>query len=73
VTVKDARIVGANGKHLKLTVAGQTAIFDAIAFGMGEIYPRLRPDTRIDVAYTIDMNYWNGSKRLQLKIKDVIL
>jgi single-stranded-DNA-specific exonuclease len=69
MTVEDARLVGADGKHLKLVLSG----IDAIAFGMGNIYPKLRPDTDVDVAYSIDMNVWNGNKKLQLKVKDIIL
>ena len=47
--------------------------FDAIAFGMGDIYFRLKKGILIDIAYTIDMNIWNGNKKLQLKIKDIQL
>jgi single-stranded-DNA-specific exonuclease len=84
VTVEDARLVGTDGKHLKLKVVQNDSrnsrlhsqdsgnqMLDAIAFGMGAIYPKLRPDTEIDVAYSIDMNVWNGTRRLQLKIKDI--
>lgn len=72
VTVDDARLVGADGKHLKLRIADESGItIDAIAFGMGEFYPKLRPDKPIDIAYSVDMNVWNGSRKLQLKIKDI--
>jgi len=67
VTVSDARLVGADGKHLKLRLSA----FDAIAFGMGNLSPKLKNGTVIDIAYTIDMNVWNGNKKLQLKIKDI--
>ena len=75
VTVDDARLVGADGKHLKLkirsTINDKRSTIDAIAFGMGAFYAKLRPDTPINVAYSIDMNVWNGSRRLQLKVKDI--
>lgn len=67
VEIKDARLVGADGKHLKLRVSS----FDAIAFGMGNLYPKFKRGTVIDIAYTVDMNVWNGNKKLQLKIKDI--
>jgi single-stranded-DNA-specific exonuclease len=76
VAVEDARLVGADGKHLKLRlqpIPYNLQPIDAIAFGMGAIYPKLRPDTKIDIAYSIDMNVWNGNKKLQLKVKDIIL
>lgn len=43
---------------------------EAIAFGMGELNS-IKIGDNIDVAYTIDVNEWNGNKRLQLKIKDL--
>jgi single-stranded-DNA-specific exonuclease len=69
VTVSDTRLVGADGKHLKLRI-GQ---LDAIAFGFGQLYGKIKHDKPVDIAYTIDMNVWNGKKRLQLKIKDIFL
>jgi len=65
VTLDDFRLVGKDGKHLKLRVSS----FDAIAFGMGDLYPKLKNGMNLDIAYTIDMNVWNGNKKLQLKIK----
>ncbi|HUD20366.1 MAG TPA: single-stranded-DNA-specific exonuclease RecJ [Patescibacteria group bacterium] len=71
VEVVDSRLVGAEGKHMKLKLRQAGVIVDAIAFGLGKVYPSLRPDKPIDIAYSIDMNTWNGSTRLQLKIKDI--
>lgn len=67
IIVEDARLVGADGKHLRLHLPS----IDAIAFGMGSMYSKLKSGTLIDIAYTIDMNDWNGTKKLQLKIKDI--
>jgi single-stranded-DNA-specific exonuclease len=77
VAVDDARLVGGDGKHLKLTFSQPTThnlqpiAISAIAFGLGDYYPRLRPDKPVDIAYTIDMNVWNGTRSIQLKIKDI--
>lgn len=80
VTVNDARLVGADGKHLKLRISSNlpnlpnlSNVFDAIAFNMGSLYGQLKTDQPVDIAYTIDMNVWNGNKKLQLKIKDIHL
>jgi single-stranded-DNA-specific exonuclease len=70
VHVVGARLVGREGKHIKLTLMKDKQM-DAIGFGMGEIFPKLEKDTYVDIAYTIDENTWNGSTRLQLKLKDV--
>jgi single-stranded-DNA-specific exonuclease len=48
-----------------------TTSFDAIAFSFGDLFKQLSSDTKIDVAYTIDMNEWNGNRKLQLKVKDI--
>ena len=69
VTVEDARLVGKEGKHLKLRIQNM----DAIAFGLGNMYGKLRSDQPVDIAYSLDMNHWNGSSKLQLKIKDIHL
>lgn len=67
VTVSAVRLIGADGKHLKMRIGN----IDAVAFGMGKLYPKITSDTPVDIAYTIDMNVWNGNRNLQLKIKDI--
>ena len=67
VIVSDARLVGNGNKHLKLRVSS----VDAIAFNLGTLYGQLHPGKPIDIAYSLDMNVWNGSRKLQLKIKDI--
>lgn len=73
VKVVDMRLVGADGKHLKLRIMNSESgiMVDAIGFGLGEFYDKLKSETLIDIAYTIDMNEWNGNKSLQLKLKDI--
>lgn len=68
VTVADARLVGKEGKHLKLRIGS----LDAIAFNFGNLYGQLKPGRPVDIAYTIDLDTWNGNKRLQLKIRDIM-
>lgn len=74
-TILDARLVGNDGKHLKLFIKSPSSFvtYSAIAFGMGKLYGDIRPDKPADIAYTIDMDTWNGNKKLQLKIKDIHL
>ena len=75
ILVSEARLVGKDGKHLKLRIGNQESgiMIDAIAFGMGELYGKLSLEKPVDIAYTIDMNEWNGSRKLQLKIRDIQL
>ncbi len=67
VVVDDLRLIGTEGKHLKLKIQGK----DAVGFGMGKLYGQIQSSKPIDIAYTVDMNTWNGRSSLQLKIKDI--
>ncbi len=69
--VVSARPVGAEGKHLKLQVRAprSPAIWDAIAFRMGEWFSGL--PRRVDLAYAIEINEFNGRSTLQLNVKDI--
>ena len=71
VTVADARVVGREKTHLKLVLEESGRTLSAIAFGLGVIYKSLRPKTKIDIAYALEENTWNGNTNLQLKIKDI--
>jgi single-stranded-DNA-specific exonuclease len=73
VKIVEAKMVGNGHKHLKLLVAPSNSnlVFEAIGFGMGEIFSQLSPERRVDIAYNLLLNEWQGQKRLQLKIKDI--
>ena len=74
VEIVEVKKVGAEGKHLKIRLADKPYehIFNSIYFGGGQIYSKLTPDIKIDVAYNLENNTWNGYKSLQLKVKDII-
>lgn len=69
VRVIKQRAVGADAKHLKLTVSDGKVSFDAIAFRLGEWAGKL-PE-RIDLMYTLETNEYNGRITLQLNVKDL--
>ncbi len=72
VEIKDLKLLGKDKSHLKLKLQhGDSEILDAIAFRMGDMFDSLRVGSKIDVAYSIDNNTWNGKTTLQLKIKDI--
>lgn len=73
VEVIDAKTVGRDSKHLKLRLRQNEQIIDSIYFGGGEIYSLLTPDSKIDIAYQLENNIWNGFRNLQLKVKDIRL
>jgi len=70
VRVATARVVGAQGQHLKLTLEDETGLlWDAIAFRQGEWIERL--PRYVDVAYVLERNEWNGRIMLQLVVQDL--
>jgi single-stranded-DNA-specific exonuclease len=90
VEVKNFKLLGKDRNHLKLELrsnppageaGNQEVSIDAIGFGMGEFAARLKPGSKIDIAYTIDNNEWlarrsfsegeNGDTKLQLKLKNI--
>jgi single-stranded-DNA-specific exonuclease len=65
-------IVG-NG-HLKIKVKqGSSATIDAIGFNMHEYLPAIRncDVDRVDVAYVLEENFWNGKRSIQMRLKDI--
>lgn len=70
VRVADLRLVGNNGGHLKLRLAGSGVTWPAIGFGQGEASVTLRVGDRLDVLYHLSEDDWRGERRIQLKLKD---
>lgn len=71
-TIEDLRFVGKTGKHIKLIFSLKSDFrIDGIGFGMGDNSEKLSSGKNITIIYTIDENEWNGSKKLQLKIRKI--
>lgn len=71
VRVENAKVLGKESQHLKLMLSQDGKQFEAIAFGMGALAEELTAGDKIDVAYVLDENTWNGNTKLQLKIRDI--
>jgi len=69
VKVVSSRTVGMEGKHLKLTLGDGRMTLDAIAFNQGARQDKL--PARVDLAYQLEINEWNGQSRLQLNVRDI--
>jgi single-stranded-DNA-specific exonuclease len=67
--IKSARTVGADSKHLKLTLSDGRYTYDAIGFRLGGRLESLAG--RVDVLYTFESNEYNGRVSLQLNLKDI--
>jgi len=64
---------GQEGCHLSLSLRGApgTRPLSAIWFRHGELLERLTPGTRVDVAFTVGLNCWQGITNVQLVVKDI--
>ncbi|MFZ5909620.1 MAG: single-stranded-DNA-specific exonuclease RecJ [Chloroflexota bacterium] len=70
VKVNGSRSVGAEGKHLKLTLEDEHGMtHDAIGFRLGHLQPEL--PARVDIMFTYETNEYNGRISFQLNLKDV--
>ena len=64
------RIVGSH--HLKMKVRKRgTMTFDAIGFGMGDVLNQIRDGQSLDLAFTPEINLWQGRRSIQFRIKDI--
>jgi single-stranded-DNA-specific exonuclease len=54
------------GQHLKLVLQAGGLCFDAIGFNMAGIEEGA---DRIDVAFTPELNRWNGRETIQLRLR----
>ena len=59
-------------RHIKLTVKDGNNIFDAIGFGLGKRAEEINLGDKIDILMNLDVNYYNGTSKVQLMIKDII-
>lgn len=63
-------IVGNN--HLKMRVVDEGASLSAIWFGMGKYLGAIN-QASFDMVFSPQINYWNGSSDVQLKIRDAAI
>jgi single-stranded-DNA-specific exonuclease len=68
-SVANAQTVGNEGRHLRLQLRAEGRVWDAIAFRQGERMQAL--GERVDVVYSLEVNEWNGERRLQLNVRDI--
>ncbi len=74
VRVVDARTMGREQQHLKLRVhdgAGQVG--EVVAWNEGHRRAEFVGRPRVDIAFTLEVNEWQGRQRIQMKAKQVRL
>ena len=67
--IRESKAVGQEGQHLKLAFTDGIRTVEAIAFRWGDEEHEL-PDY-VDVAYRLEVNEWNGQRRLQFNVQDM--
>lgn len=68
VKVVNCRTMGATGEHLRLRLAQNGSIWDAVAFGCGENLSEMK--SPLDIVYQVELDQWNGRSTLRLNILD---
>jgi len=72
LTVIAADAIGADGKHLRLTLCeNEGKSHKCIGFKFGALASELAAGNKIDAVFEINVNEWNGRRELQLKIVDL--
>jgi len=67
-----SRLVGNDKNHLKLQIIDSTGtVMQAIGFGFGRHYSKIKKRYSFSILYTLDENEFNYIKSLQLVVKDI--
>lgn len=67
--VGDVNVVGYN--HLKMKVRQNGIVIDAIAYNFGDTASQFKnKNQRLDSAFVMEENTWNGQTTIQMRIKD---
>ncbi|MCD6305274.1 MAG: single-stranded-DNA-specific exonuclease RecJ [Deltaproteobacteria bacterium] len=67
VEVARSRVVG--DRHLKLRLRQGETVHEGIGFGLGPYHPL--HGARVDILFTPELNRWQGTERIQLKVVDL--
>lgn len=65
------KTIGKENNHLKITVNSEGKSFELIGFFVGEYIEKLKIGDLYDVSFNLSENFWQGKKRLQLKLVDI--
>lgn len=67
----ESRGVGKSSAHLKMRLRGGSAFIDGIGFNLGAYADVLAAGEAVDLAFTPDINEYNGRRSVQLEVKDL--
>ncbi|MCB0185817.1 MAG: single-stranded-DNA-specific exonuclease RecJ, partial [Caldilineaceae bacterium] len=71
--IREVRPIGSQKQHLRLVIDSDvnTTVMDAVAFQQGHWASHLSVGSRVDLAFQLDVNEWQGRRRLQLNVQDM--
>lgn len=70
MVLRDAKALGTEGKHLRLTLSKQNCTIDAIAFNMGNRMDLLTIGAEYDILYHLENNVWRNRVTPQMRVVD---
>ena len=71
VNIRNIKRIGATHQHLKFTIQEGKQNLDAIFFHGAPVFIYLTAIARFDILCEIELNEWNGNKKLQARIIDI--
>ncbi|OGB80619.1 single-stranded-DNA-specific exonuclease RecJ [candidate division CPR3 bacterium GWE2_35_7] len=69
ITVTHISLIGKIQNHLKFKIGN----LEGLGFGLGYLFPEVIKNPKMDIAFSLNESFWNGNKKLFLKIKDLHL
>ena len=71
VQIRQFKKVGKEQQHLKLSLEKNGEVFSAIGFNLGNKIKDIKNGSLISIAFTPEINSWNGRSQIELKVKDI--
>ena len=71
--IVSVKVIGKTNNHLKLRVGSESRSIDCIGFGFGNLGALIKIGSKIDLAFKVGVNEWNGQRSLQLMIEDIVI
>ena len=71
VVINNARAIGKNFDHLKLSILYNGNYYDAIGFSMGHYVNEYDFTKTFDIVFNLSINSYKGIEKLQFELKDI--
>ena len=59
-------------QHVRFVVKQQNIMLTGIGFSMADKFYMLQQNVPLDIVFTLDLNEWNGTRSIQMKVIDVM-